>query len=64
MLAMKQNVSQLALTKLNDVNEDTGYISACDDQTQPVSVRMQNESQNVLTKQHPFQGRHEMHLNM
>jgi hypothetical protein len=44
MLAMKQIISQLALTKLNDVNEDTEYISACDDQTQPVPVRMQYES--------------------
>jgi hypothetical protein len=49
MLAMKQIVSQLALTKLNDVNEDTEYFSACDDHTQPMPVMTQNVSQNVLT---------------
>jgi hypothetical protein len=55
MLAMIQNVSQLALTKLNDVNEDTEYILACDDQTHELMhVRTQNESQNVLTEQHTF----------
>ena len=64
MLAMIQNVSQLALTKLNDVNEDTEYISACDDHTQPMSVGTLNVSQKVLTKQLPFQGRNEMHLNL
>ena len=64
MLAMKQNVSQLALTKLNDVNEDTEYFSACDEQTQPMPAMTQNVPQNVLTKLLPFQGRHEMHHNI
>jgi hypothetical protein len=50
------------LTKLNDLNEDTKYISACGDQTQPISVGTLNVSQKVLTKQLPFQGRNEMHL--
>ena len=70
MLAMKQNVSQLALIKCQWVHKmhdfmcwpmhpmpvRTKNVSECDDQTPALPAVTQNESQHVLSKRIPWKG--------